>query len=296
MKTARLTAILVAASLGALVASPAQAGKDKDKDKDAIVIRIETDDGQVRISQDGVPLPSGAVVRRDDQVLVLGDDGETVLFSLPHGQDRSVGEHLQAFQALSVGEGLRIGIWLEPVEPALAAHAGVDPQHAILISNVEHGGPADRAGVQRYDLITQVAGERVEGIGDVRQALEEMEEGQKLRLGLRRGGKKLVLQVEPELRELSPFAADWNDHYFQALRSAEPWLRSLDRTVLFGAEEDGDFALISPEGELDMERAMEKARRAYEQTLRQREEALRAVEERLSELEGRLERVEGGRD
>jgi hypothetical protein len=303
MKTGRRFALGAALVLGVLVASPADAGE---KNREEVVIRIEVDDDEVSVIRDGVPVPPGSIVAEDGQLVILGDDGETVLLALPHGPHRGLREHLHHLQALPAARGLRIGVWLEPVDPALAAHTGIDSDHAILVTNVNDGGPADRAGMRRYDIVTRVAGEKVDEIGDVRHALEEMEEGDHLVLTVRRGGQTTELDIVPELRDLGPAylstdLEDLEDLELEEMLEVMPMLESLDRTVYFATGEDGDFAVVGPEFEREMERvqeevlrAQEEALRAQEEALRAREEALREVEERLRAIERRLERMEDG--
>jgi len=293
MWTMRLATL--GAVLGAMVASPAFAGERKNREE--VVIRIEVDDDEVSVIRDGVPVPPGSIVEEDGRLVILGDDGETVLLSLPHGPHRDLREHLIRLQALPAARGLRIGVWLEPVEPALAAHAGVDPDHAILVSNVEDDGSADRAGMRRYDLITRIAGEEVDAIQDVRRALMEMEEGDHLALTVRRRGQTTELDLVPELQDLgwSHRSTDLEDEEFGELLDIMPMLDSLDRMVYFSTGEEGDFAMIGPDVEREIERAKEEAMRAREEALRAREEALREVEERLRAIERRLERMEDDR-
>ncbi|HEX8803802.1 MAG TPA: PDZ domain-containing protein, partial [Acidimicrobiales bacterium] len=64
----------------------------------------------------------------------------------------------------------------------------------VLVRAVEEGGPADRAGVQRGDLITAAGGVEVADADDLFAALAEVEDGP-LVLHLVRGTDELDVTV-----------------------------------------------------------------------------------------------------
>jgi len=301
MKIGRWRALGAALALGVLAATSAHAGGKKDE----VVIRIDVDGDEVSVTRNGLPVPPESILTEDGNLVIRGDDGETVLLAIPAGGDLQGNLHRPPTLP---SRGLRIGVMLESPDPAVAAQAGVDPDEAILVTNVEDGGPADRGGLRRYDLITAVAGEAVGGIGDVRHALQEMEEGDHLALTVRRRGERVDLDIVPELRDLGlvHLSTDLEDGDLDELIQVMPLLDALDRTVYFTTGEDGDLAVIGKDMELEVERAREEADRAREEARREREEvrraereavraheeAMREMEERLRELEERLEEVE----
>jgi len=272
-----------------------EAGKKKARDE--VELRIVIEDDEVHVTRDGVPVSPHSIVEREGQLVIVGDDGETAVMVIPHGPHRGVAEALATLRGLPGPKGLRVGLWLEPVDEALAAHLGVEADRAILVTEVEVDGPAAKAGVQRYDVITQVAGIEVDGIHDVREALEGMEEGQHLSLTVRRGGGELSLDLVPELRDL--FTGGHHGllelEELEELESVLPVLEDLERHVLFLEGESGSIAVISPEAEM---REMEAEQREMEaeQRLMEREQRLMEMEQRLMEMEQRLMEMEQHRE
>ncbi|MBN1513497.1 MAG: PDZ domain-containing protein [Phycisphaerae bacterium] len=60
----------------------------------------------------------------------------------------------------SVARAAWMGVQLQPVPSSLAAHVDL-PDGGLLVENVMRGGPADRAGLDRWDIITAVDGQPV---------------------------------------------------------------------------------------------------------------------------------------
>jgi len=177
---------------------------------------------------------------------------------------------LPSFSSFSgVEQRLKIGVWLEPVSPALSAQLGIDTTEAVLVSRVADDGPADHAGMKSYDLIVEVNGERVDGLHAVSQALADMEEGQRLKVIVLRAGKRVALNIEPEL------GSHAHTGMFEALSGD---FGGFPNVQFFG--DDGDIAVFGAE--------------IGEHALEVNEEALREVQEELREIERRLRELEGG--
>ncbi|MDQ3023051.1 MAG: RIP metalloprotease [bacterium] len=72
------------------------------------------------------------------------------------------------------------------------------PQNAVLVSAVETGSPAEQAGLQAGDLVTQVGGERV---GNSRQfaAIVHAYKDRALPLTVVRGGEALNIEARPQV-------------------------------------------------------------------------------------------------
>jgi serine protease Do len=65
----------------------------------------------------------------------------------------------------------------------------------VVVSQVEPGGAADEAGVQRGDVIREVNGNLVRSYSDYRSALAKAKKGEIVRLLIRRGERNLYLTV-----------------------------------------------------------------------------------------------------
>jgi hypothetical protein len=89
-----------------------------------------------------------------------------------------------------------IGVTLGRIDDALAAQLGLDPDEVILITGVRSGGPADRAGVQRHDIITHIDGEAPAGPERLRRAVRSKEPGEELSLRVLREGEPAEITIE----------------------------------------------------------------------------------------------------
>ena len=58
-----------------------------------------------------------------------------------------------------------------PLVRRLAVHHALDQAHAVLITSLELGGPADRAGLRDGDLVVGFRGQRVDGLDDLHRLL-----------------------------------------------------------------------------------------------------------------------------
>jgi len=68
--------------------------------------------------------------------------------------------------------------------------------HGVVVENVEPGGPADRAGVQRGDVITAVNGKSIRSGDELVGIVSETEVGKKLKVDLLRDKKPMSVQIE----------------------------------------------------------------------------------------------------
>lgn len=88
-----------------------------------------------------------------------------------------------------------IGVTTEPVGPALATQLGVQPGRASVVTSVGSGTPAERAGVQRYDVITQIDGSDLVTPNTLREAVRTKKDGDQVHLHVIRAGQAMDLAV-----------------------------------------------------------------------------------------------------
>ncbi len=124
-----------------------------------------------------------------------------------------------------------IGITMDQVGPALASHLKLDPKNVTMIQSVLDGQPADRAGLQVYDIIVAVDGEHPISSGRLLELLQKHDPGDKLTFKIIRGGEPMAAVLE---------LAPWNDEVMGSL-SAVPQ-----------AEDGYNFRFFSP-GEMPTE-------------------------------------------
>ena len=90
---------------------------------------------------------------------------------------------------------------------SLRAYLGTIPDYSqtgasgVTLSGVIKGGPADQAGVQSGDRITELAGTQIENIYDYTYAIEALKVGVEVRMVVSRAGESLILKITPRSRE-----------------------------------------------------------------------------------------------
>jgi len=112
-----------------------------------------------------------------------------------------------------------IGLRLTPVPAPLAAHVG---ERGVMIANIAKGSPADKAGLERYDVVVGCAGRDVNRPPDLINAVGRATAGQPVKLRIIRKGAEREQDVTPIAR---PPDGDWEMKY------AEPEESVLDDSV-----------------------------------------------------------------
>jgi len=90
----------------------------------------------------------------------------------------------------------RIGVEIDNVGPALAEQLGIDRHRATLIESVYSNSPAARAGLQRWDVITQIDGRDSASPSDLRRAIRDKGWNGTLALRVIRSGQPLDVEVK----------------------------------------------------------------------------------------------------
>lgn len=90
-----------------------------------------------------------------------------------------------------------IGATIAPLTPEIAEKLGESKElKAALVTDTQLGGPAARAGIRPYDIITSVGSEEVHSPSDLIQKVTSTSVGSKIPLTVLREGKKLKLDVK----------------------------------------------------------------------------------------------------
>lgn len=96
------------------------------------------------------------------------------------------------------GSTRRIGVATNALSKQLADYFGVT--HGVLVSSVEAGSPAEKAGLKAGDIVTEADGQKVEDADDLTRALSAKEEGE-VTLTVVRDRKSRTVRVTPERRQ-----------------------------------------------------------------------------------------------
>lgn len=88
-----------------------------------------------------------------------------------------------------------LGVFLEEIDGDFAEYFAVKEKTAVLIRSLDPEGPAAKGGLKAGDVLLQVAASRIEKVGDVHRALEQLKAGDKVEITLLRHGKSLKLNL-----------------------------------------------------------------------------------------------------
>ena len=95
------------------------------------------------------------------------------------------------------GSTRRIGVTTNALGKQLADYFGVT--HGVLVSSVEEGSPAEKAGLKAGDILTEADGQKVEDSDDLSRAIGAKQEGE-VTLTVVRDRKQRTVRVTPERR------------------------------------------------------------------------------------------------
>lgn len=172
-----------------------------------------------------------------------------------------------------------LGVGLTDLTPELRTHFGVPEDAGVMVSKVEPGSPAEKAGVKVGDILTGIDGKEIRSSWDAQLRVRGQEEGQPVPLEVWRNGKVQTLSATIEKRERP----------------------EIDMAPFFFKDEDGDRIMLRldqdkllndlpqrfewKEGEAP--RVMRLGPSAREAEL---EKQLKALEKRIAELEKQLQK------
>lgn len=92
--------------------------------------------------------------------------------------------------------------WLgvELIDREQADEAGIELERGVYIDRVVSGGPADRAGIRRGDVVIRVGGQTVNSYFALRRALESHRVGESVQVVVVRAGREMALRVTLDAR------------------------------------------------------------------------------------------------
>ena len=182
-----------------------------DSDGRRIEIRIHNDEIEAEV--DGKDVPAERIVRDDEGIAILDENGEEIYRSnltvLENGfghlmfdpdMDHAFGNAYGwlGFDANMETPKVMLGVHMDPAGPAFEKQLGLDPDAATLITGVYEGLPASAAGVEEYDIIVSIEGAEKANPDSVREVLKSKEAGDVVNIEVLRAGerKKLAITLE----------------------------------------------------------------------------------------------------
>ncbi len=147
------------------------------------------------------PLPRGSsggpLLDREGRLLGINSvrvDGGLIL-AIP--ADQALRDRVQALGRGEAPQRARLGVAIAPprVAKRLRRAVGLPERDGVLVRAVEEGTPADRAGLQRGDLIVSAAGRELDGVDVLYEALDGARESGSIELVIVRGADERTVTV-----------------------------------------------------------------------------------------------------
>lgn len=115
-------------------------------------------------------------------------------FAVPAWRVRQVVDELR--RRGRVDRSFYTGLNVRPLTERLASAMELPrATRGLIVSSVDAGSPAERAGLRAYDVVTAINGEAVTSNEDVRQRLVDARAGDTVALGVLRDGRRLTLRL-----------------------------------------------------------------------------------------------------
>ncbi|NWF56462.1 MAG: DegQ family serine endoprotease [Syntrophaceae bacterium] len=157
---------------------------------------IQTD-AAINPGNSGGPLLSlwGEVIGVNAAIVSESGGFEGIGFAIPSNMAAAVAESL-----IKTGKVTRgwLGLSLQEVTPSLARSLNLKIPKGALVSDVTKGGPAEKAGIRRGDVIVSLDGVAVENANELRNRLAGTRPGKRVDIGLVRKGETLNAQAVVE--------------------------------------------------------------------------------------------------
>ena len=121
-------------------------------------------------------------------IVRMNDDGDD--------DDRGTYTFVAAHSRVLAEDGAWIGIQCGPIPRPLAAHLGLDQDQGQMVLNVVEDSPADRAGLDQYDVIVEIDGIEVSSeVEEFSETIGGFSIDEKHDFAVLRGGKQHDIQV-----------------------------------------------------------------------------------------------------
>lgn len=167
--------------------------KGRSLPQDNFVPFIQTDVA-INPGNSGGPLfnMDGEVVGINSQIYTRSGGSMGLSFAIPIDVATQVTEQLRTSGTVTRG---RIGVTIQEMTRELAESFGLSQPNGALISSVEKGGPADKAGIEASDVILKFNGKAVNNSGDLPRLVAATKPDSKVVVDLWRKGESKQLTV-----------------------------------------------------------------------------------------------------
>lgn len=135
---------------------------------------------------------SGELVGINTAIFSTSGGYQGIGFAIPSNMAKVVMENL-----IKRGKVIRgwLGVVIQPVTPELAKQFGLKEEKGVLVGDVVEEGPAEKAGIQRGDVIIEYDGRKVSEPSSLRNMVANTQPGKEVKIKILREGKEKNLQV-----------------------------------------------------------------------------------------------------
>jgi serine protease Do len=141
-------------------------------------------------------------------MIIAGGSG--IGFAIPIDQAKDIIAQLKTGGEVTRGW---LGVTIQDLKGNLAEYYGVQDKSGVLVASVVSGDPADRAGIQPNDIITEVEGKKVTTSRDLTNLAAKLDVGDTAKVTVLRDGRQKTFDVKVGKRPLTMAAV--SDHQRQ---------------------------------------------------------------------------------
>ena len=134
----------------------------------------------------------GQLIGINSQILTPTDGNIGLGFAIPSNMAKQVMDQLIATGTV---RRAKLGIMVQHITPDLATSLGLASPKGALVSSVEEGGPASKAGFKQGDVITAYNGKAVSDNNQLRNAVAATTPGTRVTVDVLRDGRTQSLQA-----------------------------------------------------------------------------------------------------
>ncbi len=141
---------------------------------------------------------TGALIGINSQIISTTGGSIGLGFAIPSNMAKVVMDQLIRSGKVTRGH---LGTTVQLLTSDLAQSLGIQNTQGVVVTSVEPGSPADRAGLKAEDVITAMNGQKIEDPNTLRNEVANTAPGTAVTLTIIRGGKQMELR--PTLTEAS---------------------------------------------------------------------------------------------
>jgi serine protease Do len=154
---------------------------------------IQTD-AAINPGNSGGPLVNGdgEVIGINTFIFTSGGGSLGIGFAIPINLARQVLDEIRRYGRVRTAW---VGMQVQPVTPFIARRLGLSDTGGLVVSRVDRGGPAEKAGIRVTDRIRSVNGSEVRNVDDAQRSIYGAQVGDRLSFGIERDGRRLEIAV-----------------------------------------------------------------------------------------------------